>query len=59
MQNWAWKNIMVPGILGIFFALGQFVVYMLSKTKPALTLQSWIVVDDKNTKQTIAVDKVL
>ena len=47
MQNWVWRQIVVPGIMGFFFAIGQFIVYSLTKTQPMLALEKWISVSDK------------
>ena len=34
MQIWLWKNLVNPAIMGLFFALGHFLVYYLTTTKP-------------------------
>jgi hypothetical protein len=51
MQGWLWKQVMAPGLIGFFFALGQFLVYLLTQTSPFKTLESWIVVDNKSTSK--------
>lgn len=33
MQIWLWQHLMNPAIAGIFFAIGHFIFYTISKTK--------------------------
>ena len=40
MESWIWKHLLVPGISGFFFAVGQFIIYFLSRTQPALTFEA-------------------
>ena len=46
MKIWLWKHISNPMIAGFFFALGHFIIYLLSKTRLMRKLESYIIVDN-------------
>ena len=43
MQIWLWQHIVNPTIAGIFFAIGHFLVYYLTTTKPLQNFESFFI----------------
>lgn len=51
IQPWIWKYMVTPSIAGFFFALGHFLIYLLSKTKVMRSFESLFIVNRPQTTQ--------